>query len=76
MKKEKTLSEEIDEICKLYKIPETFWKSISKIEKQTFKEILDEIEFAQQDPYNGFDGQIFELISKIIKQKSGFEELE
>ena len=30
--KEKTLSEKIDEICKLYNIPETFWKSIKKIE--------------------------------------------
>jgi len=43
--------------------------------KQFIKEILDEIEFAQQDPYNGFDGQIFELIPRIIEQKSGFEEL-
>jgi len=52
-----------------------FRAGYKKGKKDIAKEILDEIEFAQQDPYNGFDGQIFELIPRIIEQKSGFEEL-
>ena len=73
--KEKTLSEKIDEICKLYNIPETFWKSIKKIEKQFIKEILDEIMLIKnKDGYYVFDENaewLYKKIREIIKQKSG-----
>jgi len=64
--KQKTLSE------KVWKSPLSERDLFTKEDvKQFIKEILDEIEFAQQDPFDGFDGQIFELISNIIKQKAG-----
>jgi len=76
--KQKTLSEKTHKEFMKFQTPTYNFKHlrnlelrINKVQKQFIKEILEEIEFAQQDPFDGFDGQIFELISNIIKQKAG-----
>ena len=83
MEKEKTLIEKIEKLLATVEINDSIESYSFKIRKGIFiifnqfiKDILDEIEFAQQDPYDGFDGQILELISNIIEEISGFNELE
>ncbi len=83
--KNKTLNEKINDICKIYDVPEVVWEMIEKQEKELINEILSEIDkeikeeeycmaqdkYEEQELEHINQIEMANKIKKMIKQKAG-----